>query len=86
MNAPLVRANVPVASARRVDMGEVACIFACDVACEMPRQVIGTLLSQRVRRFGFDAQNHHTPRKPLFCRPDTTRLPAQAHHRPQGPV
>lgn len=57
-------------------VGEVAYLFAYDVAYEMPRQVTGTLLGEAVEHFGFDPRNHPAPRKPLFYRPDMIRLPA----------
>ena len=61
-------------------VGEVAYILACDVAYEMPREVTGTLLGQPVGHCGFDPQNHHAPRKPLFYRPDIYRRTAGLLH------
>jgi len=67
-------------------VGEVAYIFAYDIAYEMPRQVTGTLLGQPIRHFDFDPRQHHAPRKALFYRPDMIRLPAQVCQGPHGPV
>jgi hypothetical protein len=45
-------------------VGEVAYIFPCDVAYEMPRGVTGTLLGPPVEHFDFSIPRIITPRDP----------------------
>lgn len=55
-------------------VGEAACVSARDAACETPRRVIGTLPGRPAWRLDVDPRNHPAPRKPVFYRPDRTRL------------
>ncbi|QOV90797.1 hypothetical protein [Humisphaera borealis] len=75
------------ASAETVESysGEVVYFYAFDVAYEMHRRPIQTLLGQPVVEFALDT-NKRAPRQHTFFRPNTVRLPAMERITPNGPL
>jgi len=65
--------------------GHVTYIYAFDVAYEMSRQPLQTLLGQPVAQFQMDS-NKRAPRQLFFYRPQMVRLPPLERMGPQGPV
>jgi hypothetical protein len=65
--------------------GEVVYIYAFDVAYEMTRQSVGTLLGQPVAQFVVDASKR-SPRQLFFYKPQMVRLPPLERIGPRGPV
>ncbi|HWE97109.1 MAG TPA: hypothetical protein VG269_24320 [Tepidisphaeraceae bacterium] len=65
--------------------GEVVFLYAFDVAYEMARRPVATLLGQHVAEFVVEASKRG-PRQLLFYRPQMVRLPAMERLGPQGPV
>ncbi|MDB5330333.1 MAG: hypothetical protein JWP03_1484 [Phycisphaerales bacterium] len=65
--------------------GEVVFLYAFDVAYEMARRPVATLLGQPVAEFVVEASKRG-PRQLLFYRPQMVRLPAMERLGPQGPV
>ena len=65
--------------------GEVAYLYAFDVAYEMTRQPVRELLGQPVAEFVVDASKR-IPRQLFFYRPQMVRLPPLERIGPQGPV
>ncbi len=63
--------------------GEVIYIFAFDLAYELDRNPISTLLGQPVAQFSVDASKRN-PRTLLFFRPRMIRLPPQERIGPHG--
>jgi hypothetical protein len=63
--------------------GHVTYIFAFDIAYELDREPITTLLGQPVSLFQLDATKR-TPRQIFFHRPQAVRLPAVERDVPQG--
>jgi hypothetical protein len=66
-------------------VGEVVYIYAFDVAYEMTRRPVPTLLGQPVEQFCVDSDKR-TPRHPFFYRPEMVRLPSHVRMGPYGPV
>ncbi len=65
--------------------GWVVYAYAFDVAYELQREPIDTLLGQKVVPFEFDASRRH-PRHHSFCKPSMVRLPPVERVGPDGPV
>jgi hypothetical protein len=65
--------------------GEVVYIYAFDIAYEMLRAPIETLLGQPVAQFSIDASKRN-PRQLFFHRPQMVRLPPLERLGPGGPV
>jgi hypothetical protein len=65
--------------------GEVVYIYAFDVAYEMIRQPVHSLLGQNVAQFNFDASKR-APRQLFFYRPQMVRLPPVERLTAMGPV
>jgi hypothetical protein len=65
--------------------GEVVFIYAFDVAYELQRTSIRTLLGQPVAQFAVDASKR-SPRQLFFYRAQMVRLPPQERFGPLGPV
>jgi hypothetical protein len=65
--------------------GQVVYIYAFDVAYEMRRRPIETLLGQPVREFVVES-DRRTPRHHMFYRPQMVTLPAVERIGPAGPV
>ncbi len=65
--------------------GHVTYIFAYDIAYEMARTPLQTLLGQPVAQFQIDS-NKRAPRQLFFYRPQMVRLPPLERIGPQGPV
>jgi hypothetical protein len=65
--------------------GEVVYIHAFDVAYEMTRQPITTLLGQPVEQFTVGATKR-SPKQPTFYRPQMVRLPLVVRQGPYGPL
>lgn len=65
--------------------GEVVYFFAFDIAYEMRRQPLRTLLGQPVTEFVLDTSKR-TPRQLSFYRPQMVRLPVLELARPRGAV
>ena len=65
--------------------GEVVYIYAFDVAYDMTRQPVGTLLGQPVAPFVVDASKR-SPRQLFFHAPLMVRLPPLERSGPRGPV
>ena len=66
-------------------LGEVVYLHAFDVAYEMVRRPVISLLGQPVAEFVVDASKR-SPRQLFFYRPQMVRLPALERIGPQGPV
>jgi len=65
--------------------GEVVYIYAFDIAYEMAREPLPTLLGHPVAQFQVDASKR-TPRQLFFYRPQMVRLPALERIGPNGPL
>lgn len=65
--------------------GEVVYLYAFDVAYEMSRKPVASLLGQPVAEFVVDASKR-SPRQLFFYRPQMVRLPALERIGPSGPV
>jgi hypothetical protein len=65
--------------------GEVAYLYAFDVAYEMTRQPVRELLGQPVAQFVVDTSKR-SPRQLFFYRPQMVRLPPLERIGPHGPV
>lgn len=65
--------------------GKAVYIFAFDIAYEMGREPITTLLGQRVEQFKVDASKRN-PKHPFFYRPQMVRLPLSKRDGPHGPI
>lgn len=65
--------------------GQVVYHYAFDIAYEMGRQPIQTLLGQPVAHFSMDS-NKRNPRHLFFYRPEMVRLPPVERLGPHGPV
>lgn len=65
--------------------GEVVYLFAFDLAYEMQRRPVSTLLGQPVAEFMVDASKR-APRQLFFYRPQMVRLPPMERIGPGGPV
>jgi hypothetical protein len=65
--------------------GEVVYMYAFDVAYEMIRKPVQTLLGQSVAQFAVDASKR-SPRQLFFYRPQMVRLPPVEKFGPLGPV
>ena len=65
--------------------GEVVYLYAFDVAYEMSRRPVVSLLGQPVAEFVVDASKR-SPRQLFFYRPQMVRLPALERIGPRGPV
>jgi hypothetical protein len=65
--------------------GEVVYVFAYDLAYELSRDPIPTLLGQPVAQFAVDASKR-SPRHLLFFRPQMIRLPPLERIGPHGPM
>ncbi len=65
--------------------GEVVYIYAFDVAYEMKREPLETLLGQPVAQFVVDSSKR-SPRQLFFYRPQMVRLPPLERIGPHGPV
>src|SRR5436190_3084506 len=65
--------------------GEVVYLYAFDVAYEMNRFPVTTLLGQPVAQFQVDASKR-SPRQLFFYRPQMVRLPPLERLGPRGPV
>ncbi|MDB5355756.1 MAG: hypothetical protein JWN24_2209 [Phycisphaerales bacterium] len=66
-------------------VGEVVYLYAFDIAYEMDRRPVGTLLGQPVAEFSVEVSKR-APRQLLFFRPQMVRLPPMERLGPQGPV
>jgi hypothetical protein len=79
------RANQQVASSGAVSRlcGEVVYMYAFDVAYDMIRAPVKTLLGQPVAQFMVDA-GKHSPRNLPFYRPQMVHLPPVEHLGPRG--
>ncbi|HSU65636.1 MAG TPA: hypothetical protein VLJ39_02085, partial [Tepidisphaeraceae bacterium] len=82
----------PVGGARRASpaqitqyTGEVVYLYAFDIAYELIRKPVATLLGQPVAQFVVDASKR-SPRQLFFYRPQMVRLPPMERLGPQGPV
>lgn len=65
--------------------GEVVYIFAYDLAYEMSRTPVGTLLGQPLTQFSV-GESKRSPKHLSFCRPQMVRLPPRDYVGPQGTV
>jgi hypothetical protein len=65
--------------------GEVVYLYAFDVAYEIPRGAVKTLLGQPVEQFVVD-DSKRSPKQLFFHRPEMVRLPAAERIVPRGPV
>jgi len=65
--------------------GEVVYIFAYDIAYDMKREPVTSLLGQPVVQFEVGI-SRHSPKQLFFYRPQTVRLPPVERVGPQGPV
>jgi hypothetical protein len=65
--------------------GHVTYIFAYDIAYELARTPLQTLMGQPVAQFQMDS-NKRAPRQLFFYRPQMVRLPPLERIGPQGPV
>jgi hypothetical protein len=65
--------------------GEVVYLYAFDVAYEIPRGVVKTLLGQPVEQFVVD-DSKRSPKQLFFHRPEMIRLPTSERAAPRGPV
>src|SRR6476469_9343033 len=65
--------------------GEVVYLYAFDVAYEMTRFPVQTLLGQPVAQFVVDASKR-SPKQLFFYRPQMVRLPPLERLGPRGPV
>ena len=65
--------------------GHVTYIYAYDIAYEMTRAPVTTLLGQPIAHFQIDS-NKRAPRHLSFYRPQMVRLPPLERIGPQGPV
>src|SRR3954463_12044721 len=65
--------------------GHITYIYAFDVAYEMARVPLPTLLDQPVAQFQMDS-NKRAPRQLFFYRPHMVRLPPLARIGPPGPL
>ena len=77
-------ASDPFSSGERLT-GEVVYLYAYDVAYEMARQPVETLLGQPLTAFRID-MNRRGPRHQLFYQPQLLALPARDRVGPLGPV
>jgi hypothetical protein len=66
-------------------IGEVIYVYAFDVAYELLRRPINTLLGQNVAQFAVDASKR-SPRQLFFYRAQMVRLPALERIGPDGPI
>src|ERR1017187_2825565 len=66
-------------------VGEVVYVYAFDVAYELLRRPINTLLGQNVAQFAVDASKR-SPRQLFFYRAQMVRLPALERIGPCGPI
>jgi hypothetical protein len=65
--------------------GKVVYHYAFDIAYEMGREPIKSLLGQPVEQFSIDSSRRN-PRQMFFYRPQMVRLPAVERQGPRGPV
>ncbi len=85
------KAGAPQAEARAAAgrvagyRGEVVYMYAFDVAYDVSRERVETLLGQPVEEFVVGA-DRRTPREPFFYRPQMARLPPVERVGPFGPV
>jgi hypothetical protein len=79
------QAPAPASAATTRYSGEVVYIYAFDVAYEMLRAAIPTLLGQPVAQFGVDASKRN-PRHMFFYRAQMVRLPPLERFGPLGPM
>jgi len=77
-------APVPAPATPRY-VGEVVYIYAFDIAYELLRRPIGTLLGQPVAQFAVDASKR-SPRQTFFHRAQMVRLPPLERFGPTGPI
>lgn len=75
-----VRENIPTRY-----RGEVAFVYAFDIAYDMKRGPIASLMGNPVAEFQFDASKRN-PRQLFFHKPLMVRMPALERIGPQGPV
>jgi hypothetical protein len=72
-------------SASAVYRGDVIYIFAYDIAYEMKRQTLSTLMGQPISQFSVDASKRN-PKSGFFYRSQTVRLPDIQQTGRRGPV
>lgn len=65
--------------------GRAVYMFAFDVAYEMGRAPVLSLLGQKVEQFKVSADKR-SPKQPFFFRPQMVRLPVTKVHGPEGPT
>ncbi|MDB5174526.1 MAG: hypothetical protein JWN51_3299 [Phycisphaerales bacterium] len=65
--------------------GEIVYLYAFDMAYEMERRPVRTLLGQQVAEFSVEASKR-APRQLLFFRPQMVRLAPMERLGPQGPI
>ena len=80
--SPAARGDRPGAAALT---GEVVYLYAFDVAYEMQRKPIASLMGQPVAEFALDT-NKRAPRQHTFYRPQMVRLPPMERITPRGPL
>src|SRR4051812_49286459 len=78
------RPTLPAASVARYT-GEIVYIYAFDIAYELLRQPLKTLLGQPVAQFAVDASKR-SPRQVFFHRAQMVRLPPLERFGPFGPT
>ncbi|HAB19398.1 MAG TPA: hypothetical protein PLX89_19310 [Verrucomicrobiota bacterium] len=76
--------ETPAASSSRIQ-GEVVYLYAFDIAYELSREPIQTLLGQPVAQFSVDV-SRRGPKNLLFHQPQMVRLPAWERRAPFGSV
>jgi hypothetical protein len=88
LEAPAGRPAVPAVPAARPAVrytGEVVYMYAFDIAYELLRQPLKSLLGQPVAQFAVDASKR-SPRQAFFHRAQMVRLPALERFGPLGPT
>src|ERR1700689_3387100 len=87
MDSPILHTIRPAKDRREVKRytGRAVYIYAFDLAYEMLRIPVATLLGQPVAQFSVDASRRN-PRHLFFFRPQMVRLPPQERIGPSGPV
>jgi hypothetical protein len=88
MNEPLTpqaTSGAPLSVPSGRYRGEVVYLYAFDLAYEMDRRRLDTLLGQPVAEFIVDTSKR-APRQLFFYRPQTVRLPPMERIGPHGPV
>jgi hypothetical protein len=80
----VTRASAPIPATARYT-GEIVYIYAFDIAYELLRQPLKTLLGQQVAQFAVDASKR-SPRQVFFHRAQMVRLPPLERFGPFGPT